>query len=274
MACTDMLRLSSGRVLVADSGNNRILMLSADLKAVSTVVAGDGAKGHRNGAAAQAKFNSPDGLALLPDGRVLVADTDNRRIRMLSADLEKVSTVAGDGTIAGVAGYRDGAALRRRGDRRVVQQARFTYPRGLALLSDGRVLVADDDGDETSQIRVLSADLQEVSTLTIDGVVNASAFELLPDGRVLMAAEGGLFLCTLTNDDDEDEDESKQEQLSRSYAARNSLSAENGESREGPQLGGSDDYDALSESGDSEGYATAEDDEYRSTAPPVLRLKL
>jgi hypothetical protein len=65
-----MLQLPDGHVLVADSGNNRIRMLSADLQQVSTV-AGDGGQGHRDGAAAQAQFRSPGGLALLPGGRVL-----------------------------------------------------------------------------------------------------------------------------------------------------------------------------------------------------------
>ena len=52
---------------------------------VSTV-AGDGAEGHRDGAAAQAQFENHRGLALLPDGRVLVAELSGQ-LRMLSADL-------------------------------------------------------------------------------------------------------------------------------------------------------------------------------------------
>jgi hypothetical protein len=117
-----MLQLPDGCVLVADWGNNRIRMLSADLQQVSTV-AGDGEMGHRGGAAAQAQFDRPSGLALLPDGCVLVADDANYRIRMLSADLQQVSTVAGD---VG-RGHRDGAAA----------QAQFRSPTGLVLLPDG-----------------------------------------------------------------------------------------------------------------------------------------
>jgi len=171
-----MLRLPDGRVLVADCGNHRIRMLSADLQEVSTV-AGDGEEEHQDGAAAQARFCSPSGLALLPDGRVLVADCGNARIRMLSADLQEVCTVAGDGE----AGHQDGAAA----------QARFCWPQGLALLPDGRVLVADWGN---RRLRMLRADLQEVSTLTIDGCCvgfaePSASFALLPDGRVLVAVE-------------------------------------------------------------------------------------
>ena len=75
----------------------------------------------------QAPFYCPAGFALLPDGRVLVADTGN--ISVLSADLHEVSTVAGDGTV----GHRDGA----------VAQAQFFFfdGGGLTVLPDGRVLV-------------------------------------------------------------------------------------------------------------------------------------
>ena len=70
---------------------------------VSTV-AGDGVRGHRDGAAAQARFRCPGGLALLPDGRVLVADLGNQRIRMLSAESHsggmQVSTLRIDGVNA------------------------------------------------------------------------------------------------------------------------------------------------------------------------------
>ena len=125
-----MLHLPDGRVLVADQFNNRIRMLSADLQQVSTV-AGDGERGHQDGAAAQAQFSSPVDFALLPDGRVLVTDQNNHRICVLSADLQQVSTVAGNGRWGG---HRDGAAA----------QAQFYRPRAFALLPDGRVLVTDE----------------------------------------------------------------------------------------------------------------------------------
>jgi DNA-binding beta-propeller fold protein YncE len=171
--------LPDGRVLVVDQGNHRIRVLSADLQQVSTV-AGDGEEGHRDGAAAQAQFSSPYGLALLPGGRVLVADRGNHRIRVLSADLQQVSTVAGDGE----QGHRDGAAT----------QAQFYFSEGFQLLPDGRVLVADCGYEMgTACIRVLSADLQQVSTLTnVDELNSPEGLCLLPDGRLLVGDGGHI----------------------------------------------------------------------------------
>ena len=195
-----MLRLPDGRVLVADIYNHRIRALSADLQQVSTVAgcgpAGAGSAGHQDGAAALAQFSGPCGLALLPDGRVLVAGFGFNGIRMLSADLQQVSTVAGDGE----QGYQDGAAA----------QATFFYPRGMAVLPDGRVLVADG---HNHSIRMLSANLQQVTTVAGDGDPGhrdggaaqaqfRGLYELvvLPNGCVLVADIGNCCIRMLSVD--------------------------------------------------------------------------
>jgi len=50
---------------------------------VTTLAGEAGRYGLRDGAASEARFFSPMGLACGPDGRVYVADTDNSRIRMI-----------------------------------------------------------------------------------------------------------------------------------------------------------------------------------------------
>ena len=169
------LELPCGRVLLSD--RHRIRVLSADLQGLFEV-AGGPTRFHHDGPATIAKFCWPHAFALLPDQRVLVTDMGNHRIRMLSADLQQVSTLAGDGGY----GHRDGAAA----------QAQFHQPHSLTLLPDGRVLM--DEGNH--RIRVLSADLQQVSTLTnADELGIPTALELLPDGRLLV----GCFnrICVL-----------------------------------------------------------------------------
>ena len=78
------------RTVVADGYNHRIRMLAAAASVLAAApataaAAGDSGEGHRDGAAAQAQFSSLAGLTVLPDGRVLVADCDDHRIRVLGS---------------------------------------------------------------------------------------------------------------------------------------------------------------------------------------------
>ena len=99
-----------------------IPMPGQDLVSVGAMVVGTGGLGgFQDGAAAGAMFQAVRAMLQLPNGRVLVADLNNHRIRMLSAsaDLQQVSTVAGDGEH----GHQDGAAA----------HAQFNCPAGLEI---------------------------------------------------------------------------------------------------------------------------------------------
>ncbi len=93
---------AAGELYVADRGNHRIVRV--DRLGNLEIVAGDGVPGDSGdgGPAVDAQLNTPSGLALLPDGRLAVADTGNHRIRVISED-GVISTLAGIGT-AGAAG--------------------------------------------------------------------------------------------------------------------------------------------------------------------------
>ncbi|MFD1212300.1 NHL domain-containing thioredoxin family protein [Arthrobacter sp. GCM10027362] len=89
--------------LVGDTGHHRLVELAPDLATVLNVY-GSGTKGWLDGAAEQARFNEPQGLALLPaDVRaaagydVVVADSVNHRLRGLNLATGAVGTVAGNG---------------------------------------------------------------------------------------------------------------------------------------------------------------------------------
>lgn len=91
-------------------------------------LAGDGHVGWRDGAASQAQFADPYGLALDPHGTLYVSDGgDNDRIRLLRPD-GTVATLAG-----GTEGFQDGQGA----------AARFDTPSGLALDATGNLYVAD-----------------------------------------------------------------------------------------------------------------------------------
>lgn len=85
-----------GRLFIADSGHHRILEAAPD-GAVRRAF-GDGQSGLRDGSADAARFDSPQGMALDPDGSSLyVADTGNHALRRIDLASGAVETVAGTG---------------------------------------------------------------------------------------------------------------------------------------------------------------------------------
>jgi sugar lactone lactonase YvrE len=81
------------RIYVADTYNDRIRMIENGK--VSTL-AGSAQGFADSDNAPQAKFDTPCGLAVTKDGGLLVADTGNKRIRLIDKS-GKVSTIAGGG---------------------------------------------------------------------------------------------------------------------------------------------------------------------------------
>ncbi|WP_148203170.1 NHL repeat-containing protein [Synechococcus sp. JA-3-3Ab] len=115
-----------GFFYLADPAQHRIFRLSPEGEL--EVWAGSGKAGHRDGAADQAQFDSPQGLLWDPKGGLWVADSGNHCLRHISRQ-RQVTTFAG----TCVAGYRDGER----------DEAQFREPFGLALGLDGSLYVAD-----------------------------------------------------------------------------------------------------------------------------------
>lgn len=88
-----------GRLWVADTGHHRLLEIYLDpdrTQGEIVSVWGNGQAGFRDGAAGEAQFHHPHGLALA--GQTLyVADTENHAIRALDLAQGQVRTVAGTG---------------------------------------------------------------------------------------------------------------------------------------------------------------------------------
>ena len=89
-------------------------------------LAGGDACGFKDAIATQALFCYPDGIAMDPDGSIVVADQSNNAIRRVQTD-GTVTTVAGNGT----KGSDDGSGA----------EATFDGPRRLTVLPDGRIAV-------------------------------------------------------------------------------------------------------------------------------------
>ncbi len=139
---------ASGNVYVADTGNHRIRRVAAGTGVVTTA-AGTGVAGFGDGAAESAQFSSPQGVAVDSIGSVVVADTGNHSIRVVSAG--NVTTLAGDGSEG--SGNGPGAS------------ARFASPRGVAVGAGDVIYVADSGNN---RIRLISGD-EQVSTLAGSG---------------------------------------------------------------------------------------------------------
>jgi len=123
---------SSGNVYVADTMNHRIRKITPGGE-VSTLAGST--EGYQNGAAADAQFNEPTGVAVDSSGNVYVADRDNHRIRKIAKEggTWTVSIIAGDGTN----GHQDDE------DDEVTTTARFSWPGDVAVDKSGNVYVAD-----------------------------------------------------------------------------------------------------------------------------------
>jgi hypothetical protein len=119
-----------GGFLIADTRDRRIRHVSA--AGVITTVAGIGKKGYAGdgGPAVSARISDVRGIAALPDGGFLIADSDNRRVRRVGTN-GVITTVAGNGT--------QGSG----GDGGLAVNASLNLPFGVSPTGDGGFLIAD-----------------------------------------------------------------------------------------------------------------------------------
>ncbi|MGX1271206.1 NHL domain-containing thioredoxin family protein [Streptomyces phaeoluteigriseus] len=88
--------LPSGNFLVSDTTRHQLVELAADGETVVRRI-GQGGRGSTDGTPVRSRFNEPQGLALLPDGSVVVADTVGHGIRRFDPESGRATTLAGTG---------------------------------------------------------------------------------------------------------------------------------------------------------------------------------
>ena len=136
---------ASGRLFIADSNHNRIVVAQLDGTLVDVI--GSGAAGAKDGDFATAEFNQPQGMALHGDV-LFVADTENHEIRRVDLAAEDVATVAGTGKQA-----------------RGSTVARRSIPKHTALSSPWDLLVHGDD------LYIAMAGCHQIWKMKLDGTV-------------------------------------------------------------------------------------------------------
>lgn len=154
--------------------------------------AGSGAYDDWDGAASEASFRMPQGIAVLQDGSVLVADTQNHLIRQVKNG--KVSTYAGlvldEDNVTPEGAWQDGAK----------EDAVFNGPSGIDIDKDGNIYIADTDNH---RIRKISKNGM-VTTVAGDGIIGdengtgAGARFYHPQG-VAVGADGMLYVADTLN---------------------------------------------------------------------------
>jgi sugar lactone lactonase YvrE len=171
---------ANGYIYVADRLNDRIRKITASGE-VNTL-AGSFA-GYVDAAGTVAQFHAPTGVAVDAAGTIFVADSQNNRIRKITA-AGVVSTFAGS-----TAGFADGA-----GD-----SAKFYDPSGVAVDASGNVFVADTANNLIRKITVGGV----VSTIagSIAGFAdgNGTAAKFYSPTGVAVNAEGDIFVADLIN---------------------------------------------------------------------------
>lgn len=143
--------VSDGKNLfVADSESNIIRRIDLQKETVETLVGGDLFEfGDKDGEGDDVRLQHPLGVTIY-DGKVLIADTYNHKIKQLDTEKRTVKTFLGTGK----PGQMDGAA------------SQFYEPAGLSIANQ-KLYIADTNNQA---VRVVNLQTKQVSTLKIEGL--------------------------------------------------------------------------------------------------------
>ncbi len=182
----------SGNLLIADTNNHAIRRVSA-ATGVITTVAGTGVGGYYGdgGLAIAARLYYPYGVAVAPDGDILIADRDNRRVRRVDAATGIITTVAGDGDYSS------------NGDGGLATSAGIYYPNGVVVDQVGNLFISDDYGNRVRKVDVSSGIITSVvgtgeDGYTGDGGPAAYAKLQQPGGLAYDPVKRDLFIVDWT----------------------------------------------------------------------------
>lgn len=182
---------AGGGLVVADTMNNRIRRIGPD--GLITTLAGSGVAGFNGDALLPtlADLNGPGGVAATADGGVLIADTENHRVRKSLLGGTLIITVAG----TGVQGYG--------GDGFAASLAQLDRPTAIAPTADGGFLVADTGNHRIRKVSSsgLISTVAGNGTAGYSGDTGQAALAQLDSPMDVKTADDGSFLIADTKND-------------------------------------------------------------------------
>lgn len=176
---------AAGDLFISDTNNQRIRKVSGGI--ISTV-AGVGTPGLSGdgGVATAAQLNYPNGVALTAAGNLLIADTNNSRVRQVTGT-----------TISSIAGTTYGFS----GDGGVATAAQMGAPRRILVLANGDLLVSDH---ALSRVRKIAAGI--ITTVYGTGSASysgdgglASAAAISSPQEMTLDSTGTVFFADMYN---------------------------------------------------------------------------
>jgi len=148
---------ANGDLYFADSNNHTIRRIDARNSGIEPVAGNHdlgGGFGGDNGPAIEAQLDTPDGVAIAPDGDVIVADSHNDRIRRVDKQTGVIITIAGSGEN----GYD--------GDEKSAVAAALNTPSAVAAAPNGDIYIADT---LNYRVRMIEARTGLIHTVAGDG---------------------------------------------------------------------------------------------------------
>jgi sugar lactone lactonase YvrE len=175
--------LPDGRLVAADRLHHVVEIIDPSNGQVTTLAGTWDSQGMVEGTGAAVRFASPYSVAVRSDGKLLVTDFDNHRIRVVGMD-GSVSTFTG-----ATPGFADGAMV----------GAKFSHPQGISVAGNGDIYVTDLDNFRVR--RIVGDQVQTIAGNGNGGYVDADdplaaelygieGLSVVPDGSMLFVADG------------------------------------------------------------------------------------
>lgn len=164
---------SSGNLVIADTGNQRIRVVSSGGTPIINTVAGGG-NGGDGGAVLAATLAKPLTVAIEPSGNYLIADQGNNRIRRVNVTTGVITSVAGNGNLGSS------------GDGGAAAQATLNTPFGVAVDQNDNIYIADS---YNLVVRKVDATTGNISTYAGNGTACIPQIAACGDGGPATSAQ-------------------------------------------------------------------------------------